>query len=183
MSEREFENIFKCYYSDIYNFAYHYIMDSDEAQDLVQDVFINFFEKYKMLPEETNTKHYLLAMTKNRCISFLRHKNVIDRNNLKYFESLIFSTTSEYDTTYDDLLIRLNLSMENLSDLQKQIIKMKLEGKEYSEISDELNVTYSQIHKNIKKAYTKIRSDMDKTLHVPTDLLFFYLLIDFYMMQ
>ena len=55
--------------------------------------------------------------------------------------------------------------------------------KEYSEISDELNVTYSQIHKNIKKAYTKIRSDMDKTLHVPTDLLFFYLLIDFYMMQ
>ena len=182
MPEREFENIFKCHYSDIYNFAYHYIMDPDEAQDLVQDVFINFFEKYKTLPEEINTKHYLLTMTKNRCISFLRHKNVIDRNNLKYFESLIFSTTSEYDTTYDDLLMRLNLSMENLSDLQKQIIKMKLEGKEYSEISDELNVTYSQIHKNIKKAYTKIRSGIDKTINGPVDLLFFYLLIDFYMM-
>ena len=40
MQEKEFEHIFKCYYSDIYNFIYHYIMDGDDAEDLAQDVFI-----------------------------------------------------------------------------------------------------------------------------------------------
>ena len=94
MQEKEFEHIFKCYYSDIYNFIYHYIMDGDDAEDLAQDVFICFFEKYKSLPEGINSKQYLLSIAKNRCISFLRHKNVIDRNNHKYFESLLFSATS-----------------------------------------------------------------------------------------
>ncbi|WP_065219165.1 MULTISPECIES: sigma-70 family RNA polymerase sigma factor [Butyricimonas] len=175
MPEEKFEHIFKCYYSDIYNFVYHYIMDRDDAEDLVQDVFIGFFEKYKSIPEEINTKQYLLAMSKNRCISFLRHKNVIDRNNLKYFESLIFSTTSEYDTTYDDLFSKLNLAMDNLSDLQKRIVEMKLAGKSYEEISDELNVTHSQVHKNIKKAYSKIRSFIDKNPDESKYLLLLYL--------
>ena len=175
MSGEKFEHIFKCYYSDIYNFVYHYIMDRNDAEDLVQDVFIGFFEKYKSIPEEINTKQYLLAMSKNRCISFLRHKNVIDRNNLKYFESLIFSTTSEYDTTYDDLFSKLNLAMDSLSDLQKRIVEMKLAGKSYEEISDELNVTHSQVHKNIKKAYSKIRSFIDKNRDESKYLLLLYL--------
>lgn len=157
-------------------------MDHDDTKDLVQDAFIYFFEKYKTIPEEINTKQYLLAIAKNRCISFLRHKNVIDRNNLKYFESLIFSTTSEYDVTYDDLFTKLNLAMDKLSDLQKQIVQMKLAGKNYTEIAEELNVTHSQIHKNIKKAYTKIRSHIDKSSDDPVYLLFLYLFIDLYIM-
>lgn len=42
--------------------------------------------------------------------------------------------------------------MDKLSDLQKQIVQMKLAGKDYSEMSEELGVTHSQIHKNIKKS-------------------------------
>lgn len=138
-------------------------MDGDDAEDLAQDVFICFFEKYKSLPERINSKQYLLSIAKNRCISFLRHKNVIDRNNLKYFETLLFSATSEYDTTYDDLFLKLNIAMDKLSDLQKQIVQMKLAGKDYSEMSEELGVTHSQIHKNIKKAYDKIRHYAEKS--------------------
>lgn len=180
MPEEKFEHIFKSYYSDIYNFVYHYIMDRDDTKDLVQDVFIGFFERYKTIPEEINTKQYLLAMSKNRCISFLRHKNVIDRNNLKYFETLVFSTTSEYDTTYDDLFIQLNLAMDNLSDLQKRIVEMKLAGKSYDEISDELNVTHSQVHKNIKKAYFKIRALIIKQPENPAHILLMLLFPEFY---
>lgn len=176
MREEKFEHIFKSHYSDIYNFVYHYVMDRDDTKDIVQDVYISFFEKYNTLLGEINSKQYLLAIAKNRCISFLRHRNVIDRNNLKYFESLIFSTTSEYDTTYDDLFAKLNLAMDNLSDLQKQIVKMKLEGKDYAEISEELNVTHSQIHKNIKKAYSKIRSCITPESDESSRFLLLYLL-------
>uniref|UniRef100_UPI004027BD0F sigma factor-like helix-turn-helix DNA-binding protein n=1 Tax=Butyricimonas virosa TaxID=544645 RepID=UPI004027BD0F len=61
------------------------------------------------------------------------------------------------NTTYDDLFLKLNIAMDKLSELQKQIVQMKLTGKDYSEMSEELGVTHSQIHKNIKKAYDKIR--------------------------
>ena len=52
---------------------------------------------------------------------------------------------------------------------------MKLAGKNYVEISDELNVTHSQVHKNIKKAYTKIRSFIDNNPDNTTYILLFYL--------
>ena len=74
MQEKEFEHIFKCYYSDIYNFIYHYIMDGDDAEDLAQDVFICFFEKYKSLPERINSKQYLLSIAKNR-YGWRRHRH------------------------------------------------------------------------------------------------------------
>ena len=53
--------------------------------------------------------------------------------------------------------------MDKLSNLQKQIVQMKLAGKDYSEMSEELDVTHSQIHKNIKKAYDKIRRNVGKS--------------------
>lgn len=155
-------------------------MDQDDTKDLVQDAFICFFEKYKTIPEEINTKQYILTIAKNKCISFLRHRNVVDRSNLKYFESIIFSSTNEYDTTYDDLFTKMNLAMDKLSDLQKQIIRMKLDGKDYAEISEELKVSHSQVHKNIKKAYTKIRSFVEDKPDDPVYLLFLYLFIELY---
>lgn len=160
MDGKLFEQIFKEHYSDIYNFIYHYIMDQEDAKDLTQDTFIAFFDKYASLPPDVAPKQCLLVIAKNRCVSFLRHKQVVDQHNLKYFESVVFSATTEYDTTYDELLEQLNLAMEKLSDLQKQIIKMKLEGKNYSEISDALKISPSQVHKNVKRAYDKIREDV-----------------------
>ena len=162
MGKEPFEQIFKTYYSDIYNFIWHYVMDQEDAKDLTQDTFISFYNKYPSLPEDTNPKQYLLTIVKNHSVSFLRHKQVTDRHQVKYFESVVFSATTEYDTTYDELLDQLDLAMESLSDLQKQIISMKLEGKNYSEISDKLHITPSQVHKNVKRAYAKIREQMDK---------------------
>lgn len=164
MSEKDFEYIFKRYYSDIYNFIYHYVMNQDDAKDLAQDVFIGFFEKYRMLREDTDPKQYLLTMAKNRCISFFRHRNVLDRNSLKFFETLIFSARSEYDTTYDDLFLQLNVAMDQLSDLQKRVVELKLAGKNYTEMSEQLGVSPSQVHRHIKKAYNKIRKEVGSRL-------------------
>ena len=91
MQEKEFEHIFKCYYSDIYNFIYHYIMDGDDAEDLAQDVFIRFFEKYKSLPEEVNSKQYLLSIAKTSVlVSYATRMSLteITSNTLKPYYSV-----------------------------------------------------------------------------------------------
>ena len=106
MDRQVVERVFKEHYSDIYNFIYHYIMDEDDAKDLAQDTFIAFMQAQDTLPPDLNVKQYLLSIAKNRCISFLRHKQVEDRHNLKYFESVVFTAATEYDTTRDELLDR-----------------------------------------------------------------------------
>ena len=70
--------------------------------------------------------------------------------------------------------------MDKLSELQKQIVQMKLTGKDYSEMSEELGVTHSQIHKNIKKAYDKIRHYVRKN---ETLMLILHLYFHFYIIS
>ena len=157
MDNKLFEQIFQACYSDIYNFVYHYVMDQDDAQDLTQDTFISFYDKYSSLPAGVEPKQCLMVIAKNRCFSFLRHKHVTDRHNLKYFESEVFTAEAGYDTTYDELLEQLHLAMEHLTDLQKQIIEMKLQGKDYKEMGERLHLTTEQVHKQVKKTYARIR--------------------------
>lgn len=158
MSERDFEHIFKQHYADIFNFINHYVMDKEQASNLTQDVFISLFENSGSLPVDVDVKKYLISISKNRCISYFRHLQVEDRHALKYFESMLFTASSEYDTTYDELHNRLQLAMGELSPLQQAIIRMKIEDKNYAEMAEVLGVSISQIHKNVKKAYEKIRN-------------------------
>ena len=157
MDRQVVERVFKEHYSDIYNFIYHYIMDEDDAKDLAQDTFIAFMQAQDTLPPDLNVKQYLLSIAKNRCISFLRHKQVEDRHNLKYFESVVFTAATEYDTTRDELLDRLHLAIDQLTPLQRQIIDLKMAGKTYDEIADDLTLSHTQVHKNVRRAYAKLR--------------------------
>ena len=168
MDRQAVERIFKEYYSDIYNFIYHYIMDQDDAKDLTQDTFIAFMHVQDSLPSELNVKQYLISIAKNRCISFLRHKEVEDRHNVKYFESVVLSAATEYDITRDELLDRLDLAIEQLTPIQRQIIDLKMAGKNYDQIAEHLELTHTQVHKNVRRAYAKLRN----LLQLPPDTTF-----------
>lgn len=152
-----FEHDFKCYYRDIYNFVYHYVMNGEEAEDLVQDVFLKFLDNYGNIPKDMNRRQYLFVIARNLCMSYFRRRSVLDHNKLKIFESLDYTSSSEYDTTYDELARVLDLSFEHLTLEQRQIIRLKLQGRDYNEISAELGISSSKVHKNIKKAYAVIK--------------------------
>lgn len=88
IEDNSFDELYKSYFQGLYHFAWHYVM-CDEARDIVQDVFISFYESKSKLPPDTNIVGYLLTATRNRCMNFLRRQDVIDRHENRLVEAII----------------------------------------------------------------------------------------------
>ena len=62
-----FEMIFKTYYQPLCNYAYSFVHDRDEAEEIVQATFLSVWEKKDNLTIHTGVKPYLYAMVRNAC--------------------------------------------------------------------------------------------------------------------
>jgi len=79
----EFEKIYVAYYSRMKRFAQEYVIREEDAENIVQDVFLDLWEQNLLLPTHANLFAYLLTALKNRCIDFLRHKTIVQHTAQK----------------------------------------------------------------------------------------------------
>src|SRR5687768_7701369 len=66
MTEKDFERIYNSLWSKLYNVAYSYFRDRTTAQEVTQDVFVNFWIKSDSLGEIHDLEAYLLRSIKNK---------------------------------------------------------------------------------------------------------------------
>ena len=69
-----FEMIFKTYYQPLCNYAYSFVQDRDEAEEIVQSTFLSVWEKRADLAIHTGVKPYLYAMVRNAALMLLSTK-------------------------------------------------------------------------------------------------------------
>ena len=67
-----FEQLFREHYNALCNFAIRYLHDNDSAQEIVQEVFINLWQKKETITSDKSVKSYLFTSVKNRCLNYIR---------------------------------------------------------------------------------------------------------------
>lgn len=82
-AEAAFRCIFGIYYPRMRNFAMRFIFDSDDVEDMVQDVFSKLWQRRAGL-SYISLSSLLLTMTHNGCLNFLCHCVFINEYNLQY---------------------------------------------------------------------------------------------------
>ena len=70
----DFENFYITWYSRVKHFARDYVLSEEEAENITQDVFLDFYQKRDSLDFHINVIAYLFTSVKNRCIDYLRRK-------------------------------------------------------------------------------------------------------------
>src|SRR5687768_16743833 len=71
-----FEMLFKTYYQPLCNYAYSFVQDRDEAEEIVQATFMSVWEKREALSIHTGVKPYLYAMVRNASLNVLKHEKI-----------------------------------------------------------------------------------------------------------
>jgi RNA polymerase sigma-70 factor (ECF subfamily) len=71
-----FEMLFRTYYQPLCNYAYSFVQDRDEAEEIVQSTFLSVWEKRETLEIRTAVKPYLYAMVRNACLNVIKHAKV-----------------------------------------------------------------------------------------------------------
>jgi len=163
-----FEVLFKTYYKDLCFYANHYLKDLDLAEEAVQDVFFNIWEKRSALNIKDSFKAYLYISTRNKCLKMIRSENIAT----KYSNHIKHTGRQEVATPVDELNAKeLNLlieqTMSQLPERTREIFRMnRYQGFKYKEIADTLSISVKTVEANMGKALKLFRKNLDEYLKV-----------------
>jgi RNA polymerase sigma-70 factor, ECF subfamily len=157
-----FSTIFSVYYSDLVMFAATFLNDLDSSQEVVQDIFVKFWEDRQSIFINTSLKSYLLKSTQNKCLDWIKHSKV--KSN--YCKEIIHSTSLlDFNTENYVLKSELEFNIDKaLDQLPKEISESfrlnRYEGLKYHEIAEKLNVSQRTIEVRIGKALQALRDHL-----------------------
>lgn len=162
--QHDFELAFKHYYSRLCHYACKFIDEDFVAEDIVQEIFSNLWEKQFDLCSETILNAYLFRSVHNRCLNYLNYKKTTDKHHqiiqdklaimeLEYYNSEHGTAKSlfEMEIKIEDVICGLPAQCRNVFELSRQ------KGLKNREIATELNISVSVVEKHISKALIVMR--------------------------
>lgn len=152
--DKLFEKYYKTYSKLVYFVVNRLIEDEIEAEDLTNEVFLNFFEKYKN-EKIKNVKGYLTASARNMSITFLNKKNKMVIDN-EYINNLSDNNEKSY---YHELIKSFK---KLLNDLELEIvIDHIVYDVKLSTIAKEKGVSNNTIKSIYRRALNKLKKGLD----------------------
>lgn len=178
ISTKEFRKCFINYYPKVKHFVMLIIKSEDDAEDIVQEVFIKIWEQSNIWTKPDSLDNYLFRVAKNITFSFLRRKRIeriykesLINNNLLFNELLQENDLSD-KLYYKDLLLLLKLRIEQFPEQRKKVFIMsRLKGMKNSEIANILGISILTVKKHIHHALIDLKNNLFEIW------LLFYLLI------
>ena len=157
-----FDSLFEVYSPKLFGFALKYFKNEDDAQELVQEVFIKVWENRHTLKSELSFKSYLFTIALNKIRKYFNKKDI----SLRYLESLqnkyeIIDDQAIQDDNYESVLKQINIIIEQMPSRRREIfMKSKLEGKSSKEISMLLNISAGNVDNQVSLALHYIRAQL-----------------------
>lgn len=151
---------FKEYMDTLFYQALGFVKDKSAAEDLVQEVFIRFWDKKEHIQITNSIGKYLYQSTINACKNYLKEQTSRLANERFFQEEL--ENEEEFD---EERLIRLQEQLQKLI-LQlprkcQEIFRLAcIEGLSYKEVSAQLHVSENTVKTQIKIAYSRLRQDL-----------------------
>lgn len=172
-----FDLIYRQYSKKLYQFAKGLVKDQDQAKDLVQEVFINLWEKRESVDLNLNFENYLFTISYNSIRKFFRKRAM----ETKVMYQLLQKSPKKMegiDSTliYNELLDLANQTIENLPPKRKAVYKLsRQEGMRIKEIARKLNISTRTAENHLARALKYLKTELaeDSILTI----LFFFLFL------
>lgn len=159
-----YAELFHRYKEILYRHAYNILGDMDDAQDIIQEVFIILWQKRDTLMIKGTLSAYLYKAVRNRVFNHLSHQNVV----AKYSQS-ITSFFKEGRCTTDEYIREKELAgiiereIDSLPPRMREVFILRREAElSYQDIAEKLNISDKtaklQVAKAVKILRTKIKS-------------------------
>jgi RNA polymerase sigma factor (sigma-70 family) len=164
MSRPDFDNLIRQLNRKLYGFAFRILRNQEEAEDVVQEVFIRLWKMGQKLDEYKSIDALATTMTKNCCIDLIRkqrHNYTGDYSGSDYQISASPSPQEVMENRETGAI--LNRIIEGLPDLYRIVIQMRdIDGTSYEEIALETNQNINTLRVTLSRARKIIRDEYNK---------------------
>ncbi|MDO4727976.1 MAG: sigma-70 family RNA polymerase sigma factor [Bacteroidota bacterium] len=125
-----------------------YAIDSDEHKDLFQEITIQLWKSYPKFEHKSKFSTWAYRIALNTAITLFKKKKTKKIDTTTLDNNLFFINSQEYDTQEEEQLQLLYKAIHRLGDIEKALIYMYLEDKDYKEIAETLGI--SEVNARVK---------------------------------
>ncbi|WP_421918405.1 RNA polymerase sigma-70 factor [Marinifilum sp.] len=171
-SSKAFQLIFDRYYSELIHIAEYYMKDAKQVEDVIQDVFLQLWEKRSKLKIHTTLRAYLVRSVQNKCIDKLRRNTLSDKyqddQKFKLREAILMQSYADNSlgVLYEkELKEKLVDALEKLP--EKCLMTFQLsrdEGMKNADIAKEMGISEKAVERNMTRSLKILRRELSEYL-------------------
>ncbi|WP_321437702.1 RNA polymerase sigma-70 factor [uncultured Bacteroides sp.] len=163
-----FDELFRKHYSKLLFYATRFL-STDEAEDIVQETFLELWKRRDSLEMEGQIQAYLYRLVYNKAINVLKHKKIENDYSIEV-EEIYKRKIAFYEPDYNDTIKRIeNMELrqeiygmiDQLPDKSKEVFKLSyLHGLKNKEIADVLSISQRTVEAHMYKALKMLRNNL-----------------------
>jgi len=154
-----FKRLFEDFYPELVVYANEYLFDVGFSEDIVQEIFVQLWEKSNTIHIRTSLRAYMYTMVRNRCLNFLKTVRITDTSKILETQAVFDIDNNPQGFREDDnriLYEEVLKTIEKLPRKMRTIVKLRfMDNYRYKEIADELGVSVNTVKTQLKRAKIK----------------------------
>lgn len=159
-NEEAYRELYIRYKKKLWLFCLSFLKSEEEADDMVQEVFIRLWELRSFIDPELSLSSFLYTMTRNRILNYFRDMDV----EAQVLKSLSRKLPAETETIESELIYAeyqniLNDAIEQLPPQRKKIFNLsRTEYLSHKEIAARLNISVHTVQEHISESLRFIKA-------------------------
>ena len=158
---KAFDTLVQKYWEWAFAIAYGLIDDFSAAQDIVQEAFVNAWQKLHQLTKPERFKQWLRRIVMNQAMMYLRQKkSTVSFEEIKE-SAAIYSETPEKKIIKQETLELVNKTMQNLNLRHRLLLELfYMDGLSQRDIGALLEISEPIVKSRLHDARTKLRKEI-----------------------
>lgn len=148
-----FENIWKNFHSKLRQFILMRVNNKDDADDILQEVFIRIYKRIDTLKEEQKLSSWIFQITRNVIIDYYR-----SQKESKEFNDEIISGKIDEEDPISKLTVGLSEFIEHLPPNYKEAIQLtEIEGIKQRELAEKLGISITGAKSRVQRGRERLK--------------------------
>lgn len=153
----DFKILFEEYYSPLCNYACAIVKDGAIAEDIVQQLFIQLWEKQTLVETIINIEAYLMRALKYKCLDYTRSSK--NRFTTVELPNDLVETSFEYaELQEEDIIPLLHFFAAQLPPKTQEVFLLsRVEGYSNQQIADTMSISIKTVENQMTRALRQMR--------------------------
>lgn len=172
--EQAYEQLFKAYYAPLCGYASKLLNDMDDAEEVVQAMYLKLWERRGELSVDISMKAYLYRAVHNACLNHLKHEKVKQQ-----YADHLKNINGEADTVdhleQKELQQEIDNAINELPEKCREVFQLnRFEGLKYKEVAQLLDISEKTVENQMGKALKLLRGKLGRYLRILLPWIIFF---------